>query len=93
MKSKNMPPFKILAKLLDLENVPANRGLWIGFTEGSKPIAILPAGRSGEVCDAKKMSKQDFDWLIKTHNDRWNASVKTLLVDIETDLTRLGRAK
>jgi hypothetical protein len=78
-----------LAKLLDLEEIHV--GPWIGHIDKGKPVAILPAGRPGEVCSAKGMSKVDFDWLIKTHNDRWNKRANATLTKIETELERLGK--
>lgn len=41
---------------------------WVLFCDGRKPVAILPAGRPGEVCNVSKLTMKQAQAIVRAAN-------------------------
>lgn len=46
---------------------------WVLFTDKGKPVAILPAGRPGEVANVEHLTRQEAQRIVKMANDFYSA--------------------
>lgn len=61
-------PSHDLDELAKLE-AAATPGPWVGFTDGGKPLAMMPAGRDGDICEfSKPPSDADFYFVLTFRN-------------------------
>ena len=62
---------------------------WILFTDGGKPIAILPAGRPGEVANVEHLTTSQAQEIVNLANRIHDKLIEAKLARIMRDLTDL----
>jgi len=62
---------------------------WVLFVDKGKPVAILPAGRPGEVADVRHLSMKEAQRIVRLGNQLRDALVASKLREIEAELGAL----
>lgn len=63
---------------------------WVLFSDGGKPVAILPAMRPGEVADVRGLPIDLVTQIIRCANAAWYRGEATRMAELAATLERLG---